>query len=449
MGFSLKLYNSLSDGSKVVALVLRYNNQRTLVNFPFSAYPEQWDYNRQRFIDDEIARDIIRKKGLIGTDRKKFIQNLHPDRAANNIVLDSRVNELRQIIEDFERRKIPFTNNMIKERLFVTANAAAVETYLLSYIIKLQKEKRFGTASTFTDLHICLKRYDKSFHKRIFPDINYSYVSGFFDYEKERGRKINGIGVNLRALRTLLNQAIKDNVGSPETYPFSNQYGTRTGKDVFNLSGKVRTITRKRFIPLELLQKFYDYEFQSIPHQRSKGLFFFSFFCGGINFVDMAKLKVSDIKKGFSKDNQPIKYFIYTRSKTKEAIEIQINEDIQAQIDYLQNPAFGTPVDGYLLPIITKDDMTSQELNEFRINKRKRLNKYLKEMAIEMDFPESLQDLSTYFARHSYAMRLYSKTKSIDIVGAGLHHSDIKTTKVYLESFGKDEIAKISCGLLE
>lgn len=448
-GFSFKLYQKLADNSYVVSLVLRFNKQRHLINLSFSAFPEQWDDARERYIDNNAVKEISNSKELLSNERKKLIQSLHPDREVNNIYLDKKATEIRDIIDDFERRKIPFTNSMVKERLFVTINASTVEKYLISHIDELKRNKRFGTATTFEDLYTCLKRSDRDFSKRLFPDIDYKYVSQYFENEKEKGRKVGGIGVNLRALRSLLNEAIKENVGSPETYPFSNQYGTRTGKDTFGLSTKVKTITRKRFIPIDLLQKFYNYEFDSIPHQRSKGLFFFSFFCGGINFADMAMLKYSDIKSGFDRENNPIKYFMYVRSKTKEAIEIQINDDIQSQIEYLQNSEFGVPVNGYLLPIITKEGMSLEGLNEFKINKRKKLNKYLKEMAVIVGFPESLHDLSTYFARHSFAMRLFSKTKSIDVVSAGLRHANTEITKVYLESFGKDEIARMSCGLLD
>ena len=68
----------------------------------------------------------------------------------------------------------------------------------------------------------------------------------------------------------------------------------------------------------------------------------------------------------------------------------------------------------------------------------------MKEIAAIMGFPEGIQD----FSRHSFAMRLFSKTKSIDIVSAGLHHSNTEITKVYLESFGADEVAKATNNLL-
>ena len=446
--FSFKLYRQLTDESYAISLVLRYNKKRFMYSLPLTVFSEQWDEIRERYIDENIVKEIIRERNLKDAEKRNILRSLHLDAQVNNIYLERKTIELRDIIDDFDRRKVPFTNEMIIDKLFTTISSSKTESYLLEHIKKMKNEKRFNTAKTFEDLHVCLLKYDKSFGKRSLPEIDYNYVNGYFNFFKDEGRQVGGIGVNLRALRTLLNEAIKDNVGSAETYPFSNQYGTRAGKDRLCLSKKVKVTTRKKFIPIEYLEQFYNTEFISISHQRSKELFFFSFFCGGINFADMANLKESDIKHGFDKDGKPIRYFIYKRSKTKENIEVQINADIQKQIDLLHNPILGLASEDYLLPIYTISGLNAEEMNTFRMNKLRRMNKYLKEMAKIMEFPEGLSALSTYFARHSFAMRLFSKTKSIDIVSAGLHHSNTEITKVYLESFGKDEIAKVSEGLL-
>lgn len=448
--FSFKLYRQLTDESYAVSLVLRYNRKRYLYTLPFSVYPEQWDEIRERYIDENIVKEIIRERNLKDTEKRNILRSLHQDALINNIYLDRKSIELRDVIDDFERRKVPFTNEMIIERLFTKVINSKVESYLLAHINKLTDQESFSTADTFKDLHTCLLRYDSNFTKRSFPEIDYNYIDGYFSYYVDEGRTLGGISVNLRALRTLLNNAVKDNVGSPETYPFSNQYGTRIGKDIFSISLKTKSTTRKRYVPLDYLQKLYEYEFDRIPLERSKALFFFSFFCGGINFVDMANLRKSDIKHGFDTKGNQIKYFIYKRSKTSgEEIEIQINADIQRQIDILQNPLLGKPIKDYLLPIFTKPDLDSKAMYQYRKDKMKRMNKDLKEIAEILDFPKGLDDLTTYFARHSYAMRLFKKTKSIDIVSAGLGHSNINTTRIYLESFGKDEIAELSKGLLE
>ena len=290
-GFKFKLYQKRANGRYAVSLVLRYNGQRLLISLPFSATEMQWDANKERFVDDETARNIIKEQKLTGEDKKKFLSELHPDREVNNMYLDKKTAELLSIVDDYERRRIPFTNMMIQERLFVVLKSSTVEKYLLSHIDKLKVNNRHEKASTFEELYICLKKFDKGFSKRLFPDIDYEYVSRFFENERNSGREVGGIVVNLRALRTLLNSAIKENVGSPETYPFSNQYGTRTGKDAFGLAKEVKTNTRKRYIPFEYLKAFYEFEFETVLHQRSKGFFFFSFFCGGINFTDMANVK--------------------------------------------------------------------------------------------------------------------------------------------------------------
>ena len=447
-GYSFKLYRGVSNNGLTVSLVLRINGQRIIKSFPFAATIEQWDETTQRYIDDDLARNIIREKKLQGEERKSFLAQLHPDRKANNAFLHKTTGQLNHIIDDFEVRKIPYTANMIIEKLFVSVKSSSVEKFLLSEIEDLKGSNRFGTARTYEDLHKSLSKYDPNLGKKLFPDIDYNYVFNFFQNQIALGREKGGIAVNLRALRSLLNDAIKANMGSPETYPFSNQYGTRTGQDTFSISTMTKNVTRKRYIPKELLLKFYNFEFQSIPHRRTKHLFFFSFFAGGMNFADMMTLRESDIKMGYNSDQEEIRYFTYYRKKTKEPIEIQINNDIQTEINRLRDPEFGVPADNFLLPIVTKTNLSPEELERFKINKRKKFNKYLKEMAELMDFPEGIDDISSYFARHSFAMQLFSKTGSIDAVSAGLHHAKIETTKIYLESIKMDEVAKMTEGLL-
>lgn len=53
-------------------------------------------------------------------------------------------------------------------------------------------------------------------------------------------------------------------------------------------------------------------------------------------------------------------------------------------------------------------------------------------MAKIMQLTDEPEYLSTYFARHSFVMSLFNKTKSIDIVSAGLHHASTEITKIYL-----------------
>lgn len=215
---------------------------------------------------------------------------------------------------------------------------------------------------------------------------------------------------------------------------------------VFCIVKELKSKTRKRSVPRNYLKEFINYEFENKVFMRTKAYFFFSFFVGGINFIDMAKLKVTDIKNSFDTSNKPIQYFIFERNKTHEPIQIVINKDIKAQIDFLRNN-FET-IEDYLLPIITTPNLDEKARYNHVVGKRKKMNKYLKRMSKEMGFPVALHDITVYIARYSFAMSMYNKTGSIDIVGQCMRHSDIKTTKMYLEDIEEDRIAELTCDLL-
>ena len=161
----------------------------------------------------------------------------------------------------------------------------------------------------------------------------------------------------------------------------------------------------------------------------------------------MSKLKVTDIKKGFDTKGNPMEYFTFYRNKTNEPIEIVINKDIKEQIDFLRNN-FDT-IEDYLLPIVTVSGLGAETRYNHVREKRRKLNKYLKRMVEMLGFPDALHEISVYFARYSFAMNMYSKTENIDIVGQCMHHSDTKTTKMYLEDIGKDRIAELTTNLLD
>lgn len=397
------------DSTFPIGLILNFCGQRKLITLDISAKPKQWSMDFERFI-------------TTGSQP-------HPDALKCNAYLNSLSADLEEAVSDFTKRKIPFTNTMIIERLFVEKKTTKFKSYVQQFIEQLEKQERFGHARTFSELLYYLERFDKSLDKRLFPDINYDYVSKYVQHQLKNGRKKGGISVNVRSLRTVLNTAIQDNIGSPETYPFSNRYGTMTCKKIFSVDKELKTKRRKRFIPKKYLLQFYNYQFTTPAHARTQHLFFFSFFCGGINFVDMATLKNADILNGYTKEGVAQKYFIYERDKTHEPIEVALNNDIEKQITYLKENFPCT--EDYLLPIVTTNE-TGKALYEHIINKRKKFNKYLKRMAKLMEFPEGLEDLSTYFARHSFAMTLFNKTKSIDIVSAGLHQQAPKRPRFIL-----------------
>ena len=69
-------------------------------------------------------------------------------------------------------------------------------------------------------------------------------------------------------------------------------------------------------------------------------------------------------------------------------------------------------------------------------------NVSLHQIAKILKFPESQQNITIYTARHSFAMTLKNKDKSIEIISQALGHQSVETTKNYLAKFSTTKMAK-------
>lgn len=92
------------------------------------------------------------------------------------------------------------------------------------------------------------------------------------------------------------------------------------------------------------------------------------------------------------------------------------------------------------MPIVSIPDYSEEKLYNHIRDRYRRYNKHLKTLAELLGF-EGIK-LSSYVSRHSYAMRLKNAGIAEDVISEALGHKDLATTKIYLDSFQKDEIAK-------
>ncbi len=319
-----------------------------------------------------------------------------------------------------------------------------VKPFILAKIDELKKQSRFKSATGLEDALHLLELHNASFHRLFFQDIDYKYVESFYTYLKnERKNKDTSIRVVLRGVRAILNDAISKGVGSKETYPFSNIYGATK---VFRIS-KLAKRTKKRFIPKEYMIKLVEAEIME-PHLNwAKQMFLFSFFGSGINFKDMAYLQTQHIVHTFDGKGKEVAYIEFDRKKTGEGIKLPITKHLKQIIDW--SAANTTNNNDYLLPIITNTRLKGEQLDKHIAGRRKRLNKHLRSLSERLEFPEGLLNITSYYARHSYATTMLRNGVQVEKISEALGHADIKTTQIYLESFGTDEIAKLNEGLLD
>ena len=69
----------------------------------------------------------------------------------------------------------------------------------------------------------------------------------------------------------------------------------------------------------------------------------------------------------------------------------------------------------------------------------KTVNKYMKRIAEKL---ELTKDVTTYFARHSFATVLRNSGASTEFISEALGHSSMKTTQSYLAGFEQETIHK-------
>ena len=417
------------DGSFPIAIELKFTGRKVWTQEQLTTLPQYWN--------KDIERVEVKPKK-------------NPQGVLVNVELDYFATKINDIVKEYRDKNLLLTNEIVVSKLELKVKGETVEGYSIEHIRKLKENAKIGSAIIFAEMLTYFQKYDKNFSKRMFAEINYDYIMSFvttqLDVAREGGpRKKGGISVNVRSMRTILNSAITDGVGCPETYPFSNIYGVKS--KIFCITKELKSKPRKRSVPKNYLKQLYDHEFSNKALQRSKAYFFFSFFCGGVNFIDMSKLKITDIKKGFDTKDNPMEYFTFYRNKTNEPIEVVINKDIRKQIDFLRSN-FET-IEDYLFPIITVPGLDADARYKHVREKRKKLNKYLKRMVEMLGFPDALHEITVYFARYSFAMNMYNKTENIDVVGQCMHHSDTKTTKMYLEDIEKDRIAELTSNLLD
>lgn len=123
---------------------------------------------------------------------------------------------------------------------------------------------------------------------------------------KAQNISVSTISTRLRHLRAVFNLALLEHAIKSDCYPFTN----------YKVS-KLNKATAKRALTKDDIRRIMEYEGKSQMERLAIDVFTFSYLCAGINFIDIAKLKYSNIQ-----DNQ----IVYNREKTKKLIIVPLQE---------------------------------------------------------------------------------------------------------------------------
>jgi integrase len=327
-------------------------------------------------------------------DNKKFIKKNAPgiiDNNYSNTQLQKELYEIQTFIAALTASGdiYDLTASQIKGKYI---NHKAAKDYNFStyfdYFISMKTGK---TKETYEYTHSVIKKYKLG--DMTFADVNMKFLREFETHLKDKGIRINSIGIHMRNIRAVFNTAIDDEIIDLNLYPFRK----------FKIK-KENTI--KRNLTIDEMKRFKNVELMGVP-SLARDVFMLSFYLIGINLKDLVHLTKDNIKDGRIE---------YRRRKGGKDYSIKLEPEAKALIRKLRGQK-------YLINVLEKYACYENAIKE--------IDKKLKVVATKAKINKPV---SIYYARHSWATIASGIDISKDTISAALgHETGSKTTAIYID----------------
>lgn len=294
-----------------------------------------------------------------------------------------------------------------------TAPSRSLKTWLDNYISKLKANSQIGTASSYTSTLSALEEFRKNLS---IHDVTPSFLENFEKHLLSRGNSVSTVGIYLRNLRSIINQAIAAGAFSADKYPFA-KYQIPAGRNI------------KKALSQNEISLLLNYETENPELRKALDFWILSYLCNGMNFADVIEIK---------KENLQANYFHFLRVKTKRTkkkdlrpIKVGLNP---RAIEIMNRYKSTDKTNPYLFPIL-ENGLKAVTIH----NRCHRFVKWVNErMEIIQKELGITQKIGTYSARHTFSTILKRKGVSTEFIKESLGHSSIVTTENYLDSFTDD-----------
>ncbi|MEP6551948.1 MAG: site-specific integrase [Ferruginibacter sp.] len=345
--------------------------------------------------------------------------------------LSAKDKELKKKIQAFEDKatgiieSLPFFTWVGFEKHYLSERAAkgTIKQAFENYAADLREAGRIGTAVSYECAMNSLNTFAKDSK---FTDITPELLGKYEKWVLSHGKSITTVGIYLRSLRTIFNNAIAEGSLLKEFYPFGKRkYEIPTGNNT------------KKALTLSDIGMIYNYKAEpGTMRDRAKDYWIFMYLCNGINTKDLCLLKYENIK------GDVLEFIRAKTARTKrkvEPIRVSLTEDLKAIIQKWGNA--NKDASNYIFPVLSKG-ITPDRERQLIQQLTHVINDHTKAIAKELEINN---DVTTYTARHSFATTLKRSGLSTDFISEALGHSNVKTTQNYLAGFedgSKREAAK-------
>lgn len=363
-----------SNGMYSIVLILK-NKNVIRVSTPYKSVPENWQDGQYNKKEINYQRKNNHLKDIIQKAERLIIEVSENNRVVSDAYLRDKLKEIVKGKMPIDKVFVDYIDEFAKTKL----NARTVDIYIQT------KNK--------------IQKFDSDCK---FEDIDRAWLTKFERWMIDSGMKTNACSVHMRNIRAVFNYCIDEEYTT--LYPFRK----------FKIK---KEETRKRSLTVEQLRTLRDYPCEEYQ-VRYRDIFMLMFYMIGINAIDLFHAKESDVVDCRLE---------YKRSKTGKLYSVLIQPEAQAIIDKYKGK-------NYLINVLDeyknyKDFLhrMGDALKDIGPMERKGLGgKKIRQPL----FP----DISSYWARHTWATIAASLDIPKEVISAGLGHEiGSSITSIYID----------------
>lgn len=360
-------------------LAITKNGETALLHLNIVLLPNQWD----------------KKAGKVTNHPNKLFLNTYINR--RKLDVDTAILKLIETGEEGRLRAVEIKNRIAG----AYAEAQSDDNQFFAYRLKrFAERKKDSTKGIYMHTYNRMKAYTEDFEQLTFEDITREWLISFENFLAKTAPSKNARNIHLRNIRAVFNDAIDDEITT--AYPFRRF--------------KIRPVpTAKRSLTVEQLRTLFNYPAVEEYAQKHLDMFKLMFFFIGINTVDFFNLK--DITNEGRIE--------YRRSKTGRLYSIKVEPEAMEIINKYRGGEY----------LLYMHDTYNKHQDY-----AKRLNKALQRIGDTTigkrgakTFKPLFPNLTTYWARHTWATLAADLEIPKETIAAALGHGGNTVTDIYID----------------
>lgn len=367
-----------------------------------------------------IAKKDHNPKGTL--DKANWIRASHPQQLAYNSRIREKCEAIIDIVSELSREGEP-TLNAVVDRLTTNND----QSFIAYYNQQLEYVKIRLTYKTAENYRVPLNKLiaylaEKGKTDITFRELTPAWLKDFESFMLRKNTK-NTVSKQLGYVQTIINEAIKDKLISPNNNPFQSY------KFTFDPTEREK-LTEDEFKQLEELEL--D---PSLRTCHARDIFLFMYYTHGMRIGDALFVRVGDIYKDGTQTRLE-----YTMQKTGSHKNVLLGAKAIAIVNkYI----IGKKPQEFLFPFLQlgKNYKDPEVFKEQKEAKTSIVNNNLRKIEERLGWAKRL---SCHIARHTFADTARKKGVNTYNISKALGHTRLSTTEQYLKSFDQNAVDSIN-----